>query len=626
MKVSIRLFAAFFAFSLLLTGCTNTSAPADSASDIESNSDTSSAAAGTSAPITAEYFSARDFEVGYDESQSAIITLSGDTATSSSNAVQISGSTVTITDEGTYILSGTLDDGMIIVNSEKTDKTQLVLKDVSIHSETSAAIYVLQSDKVFITTAADTTNTLSNGGTFTAIDENNIDAVIYSREDITLNGSGTLVVSSPAGHGVVSKDSLTVTSGIYEINCASHGFEGKDDICIANADFTIVSGKDGIHAENADDASLGFVYIQSGTFDISAEGDGISAASYMQIEDGSFNLLTGGGSVNGETKTSEAWGSFMGGGRHSGVSMGNSMGKGKGSMPSADNMTPRDNMPPTDNMPSGDSTAATTTAAEDSTSIKGIKAGGNLVINEGKFTIDSADDSIHSNTSLEINGGVFEIASGDDAFHADENLTVNAGTIHISKSYEGLEGLHVCITGGEITLVASDDGLNAAGGTDSSGMGGRGSDKFGSGNASSNGSVVIAGGTLYIEASGDGIDANGTLEITGGYTTVCGPTIGDTATLDYDSSGSITGGTFIGTGSSRMAQTFTDSTQGVITVQVGSQAAGTAFTLLDSEGNTVLTATPGLPYETVILSSPQIQSNETYRLTVGSFSEELTAS
>ena len=546
MKVFIRLFAAFFACSLLLAGCTNASVPADSATEIESNSDTSLAAAGTSAPITTEYFSTRDFEVGYDESQSAIITLSGDTATSSSDAVQISGSTVTITDEGTYILSGTLEDGMIIVNSEKTDKTQLVLKDVSIHSETSAAIYVLQSDKVFITTAADTINTLSNGGTFTAIDENNIDGVIYSREDITLNGSGTLVVSSPAGHGVISKDSLTATSGIYEINCASHGFEGKDDICIANADFTIVSGKDGIHAENADDASLGFVYIQSGTFDISAEGDGISAAAYMQIED--------------------------------------------------------------------------------STSIKGIKAGGNLMINGGKFTIDSADDSIHSNTSLEINGGVFEIASGDDAFHADENLTVNAGTIHISKSYEGLEGLHVRIAGGEISLVASDDGLNAAGGTDSSGMGGRGNDKFGSGNTSSNGSVVIAGGTLYIEASGDGIDANGTLQITGGDTTVCGPIIGDTATLDYDISGSITGGTFIGTGSARMAQTFTDSTQGVIMVRVGSQAAGTAFTLLDSEGNTVLTGTPDLPYETVILSSPQIQSKETYRITVDTFSEELTAS
>ncbi|MGN1314692.1 MAG: carbohydrate-binding domain-containing protein [Lachnospiraceae bacterium] len=600
MKVFIRLFAAFFACSLLLAGCTNASVPADSATEIESNSDTSLAAAGTSAPITTEYFSTRDFEVGYDESQSAIITLSGDTATSSSDAVQIFGSTVTITDEGTYILSGTLEDGMIIVNSEKTDKTQLVLKDVSIHSETSAAIYVLQSDKVFITTAADTINTLSNGGTFTAIDENNIDAVIYSREDITLNGSGTLVVSSPAGHGVVSKDSLTATSGIYEINCASHGFEGKDDICIANADFTIVSGKDGIHAENADDASLGFVYIQSGTFDISAEGDGISAAAYMQIEDGSFNLLTGGGSVNGEVKTSEAWGSFMGGGRR---------------------REPKGN-----SVPEVDGRSSATPTGEDSTSIKGIKAGGNLMINGGKFTIDSADDSIHSNTSLEINGGVFEIASGDDAFHADENLTVNAGTIHISKSYEGLEGLHVRIAGGEISLVASDDGLNAAGGTDSSGMGGRGNDKFGSGNTSSNGSVVIAGGTLYIEASGDGIDANGTLQITGGDTTVCGPIIGDTATLDYDISGSITGGTFIGTGSARMAQTFTDSTQGVIMVRVGSQAAGTAFTLLDSEGNTVLTGTPDLPYETVILSSPQIQSKETYRITVDTFSEELTAS
>ena len=202
---------------------------------------------------TTEIFSDRDYEVGYDESESAIITLNGDSATCSSNAVQINGTTVTIIDEGTYILSGTLNDGMIIVNSEKTDKTQLVLNGVTIHSETSAPIYILQSDKVFITMAPDSVNTLSNGGTFAAIDENNIDAVIFSKEDVTLNGSGTLVITSPAGHGIVSKDSMTITSGTYEISSASHALAGKDDICIANAAFTITSGKDGIHAENADD-------------------------------------------------------------------------------------------------------------------------------------------------------------------------------------------------------------------------------------------------------------------------------------------------------------------------------------------------------------------------------------
>ena len=149
--------------------------------------------------------------------------------------------------------------------------------------------------------------------------------------------------------------------------------------------------------------------------------------------------------------------------------------------------------------------------------MKGIKSTGDLSITGGTFTINSADDSVHSNTSLTVSGGVFEIASGDDAFHADETLTVTAGVINIAESYEGLEALHVDIQGGEITLVATDDGLNAAGGTDSSGTAGGRDGMFGGGrmgggmSSASTGSIVISGGTLYINASGDGIDANGSL-------------------------------------------------------------------------------------------------------------------
>lgn len=579
--------------AMLVSGCSNGS--------VQSTGSTENIVSGESVSVDgSRIFSDRDFEVGYDESESAIITLNGDSVSCDSDAVRISGTTVTITDEGTYILSGSLNNGMIVVDSEKTDKTQLVLNGVSINSDTSTAIYILQSDKVFITTADDTTNTLSNGGTFTAIDENNIDAVIFSKEDVTLNGSGTLVITSPAGHGIVSKDSLTITSGSYDINCASHALDGKDDVCIANADFTIVSGKDGIHAENDDDAASGYVFIQSGTFDITAEGDGISAASYMQIQDGSFRITSGGGSVNGAKQTSDSWGSFMGGGRHQSGRMGGSMG---GSM-------------------GGTSSGTTET---DSTSIKGLKAASNLIINGGSFTIDSADDAVHSNASVTINGGIFEIASGDDAFHAEETLMITAGTIHISESYEGLEGLHVAVSGGDITLVASDDGINAAGGTDFSGNGGR-DGMFGPGmNSSSNGTITISGGTIYVTASGDGIDANGTLEITGGYTTVCGPTQGDTATLDYDSSAVITGGTFIGTGASGMAQTFSDSGQGVIAVSVGNQSAGTQITLTDSAGNTVITYAPELSFAVVILSSPDIVNGETYTITVGSASGQFAA-
>jgi len=599
MKKSI--FALLIVFVLLFSGCSQYNSE-KSANDQQQNADDFKISDNNLTDDFSELFSARDFEIGYDESTSTVIKLNGNTATCNSDAVKISGNTVTITDEGTYILSGTLNDGMIIVNSEKTDKIQLVLNNVSINSETSAPIYVKKSDKVFVTLAPNSVNTLSNGGTFTAIDESNIDAVIFSKEDLTLNGSGTLTIASPAGHGIVSKDELKLTSGTYEISSASHGLEGKDNVCIANAKINITSGKDGIHAENTDDTSLGFVYIQSGTFNISSESDGISASSQMQIDGGSFNIVAGGGSANAEKKISDLRGDFMGGGRR---------GPGSKSGNSADD----------------DESSNTET---NSVSSKGIKAAGNLTINGDSFTIDAADDAIHSNASIIVGGGTFEIATGDDAFHAGETLSIFSGTINITESYEGMEAFHVEISGGDITLYASDDGINAAGGTDQSGFGGmRGNDKFGGGrggSSSSNGSIVISGGKLYINAGGDGIDANGTLTISDGYTVVCGPTRGDTATLDYDVSGVITGGTFIGTGASGMAQTFSDSEQGVIAVRVGNQPAGTAITLKDSDGNTVIPLyAPELDFEIVILSSPDIVKGETYFITVGQTTSEFTA-
>jgi len=152
------------------------------------------------------------------------------------------------------------------------------------------------------------------------------------------------------------------------------------------------------------------------------------------------------------------------------------------------------------------------------------------------------------------------------------------------------------------------------------GMGGHG------GMSSGNGSIVISGGNLYINSSGDGLDANGTLEISGGYTIVVGPTQGDTATLDYDKSATITGGTFIGTGAQGMAQSFGDSEQGVIAISVGNQSAGTKIVLKDKNGKTIIEHSPELNFAVVILSSPDIKKGETYTVTVGSESGEFKAS
>lgn len=595
---------------VVLTGCSRQPAGTEPTEGEQQSTGT------TSAPVEVDFsagegdmFTDRDSRTEYDESSCVLISFDGESVSASSDSVSINGTTATITEEATYILRGTLSDGMLVVDAPDTAKLQIVLDGVDMVSGSSAPIYIKEADKVFITLAAGSENSLSNGGGYTAIDENNIDSVIFSKQDLTLNGEGALTVSSPAGHGIVSKDDLVITGGRYNITCASHAVDANDSVRVRSATLTLDAGKDGIHAENSDDSSLGFVYIASGEFTVNAQGDGISAGAYMQLEGGSFDITTGGGAGNSTKQTSDSWGNMPGG-------MGG-FGGGMGGRREAASY----------------STASTAAEDDGSTSIKGIKSSAGMLISGGSYKINSADDSVHSNASITVNGGTFEIASGDDAFHADETLTFTAGTVNVSESYEGLEGLDITVSGGDITLVASDDGLNAAGGTDSSGFGGdRGGDMFGgrggmgSMSSSSNGSIVISGGELDITASGDGIDANGTLEISGGHTTVCGPTQGDTATLDYDSSAVITGGTFIGTGASGMAQTFSDSEQGVIAVSVGNQSAGTEIVLKDADGNTVFTYAPHMSFAVVIISSPDLVIGQTYELQVGAVNGEVQAS
>ncbi len=578
-----------------------------------------------------EMFTDRDYRSEYDESKSVKISLNGDSASCDSDAVKISGTKITILDEGTFVFSGTLEDGMIIVNADEKDKPQIVLDNASIKSATSAPLYILEADKVFVTLAEGTGNTLENGGEFVAVDDNNIDGAIFSKQDLTLNGSGSLTVSSPADHGIVCKDDLVFTGGTYTINSASHGLDVNDSVRVTKASISIDAGKDGVHVDNEDNAEKGFFYGLDGSFDIEAEGDGISAGSFLTVKDGTYAIVSGGGSENATKTSSDNWGGFMGGGPGGmgggrsggrGDSMGNRRDSSEGKSYDSEKMSSVERM----------ATDSSSDSNDESTSLKGIKAAGDLVIENGSFTIDSADDSVHSNSSITVNGGTFQIAAGDDAFHADDTLTIKNGKIDISECYEGLEALHVKVEGGDIKLVATDDGLNAAGGTDQSGAGGRdngafgGRGQFGGGmSSSSNGSIVVSGGNLYVNSSGDGMDANGTLEITGGYTVIVGPTQGDTATLDYDKTGVITGGTFIGTGSSMMAQSFSDSEQGVVAVSVGNCEAGTQIILKDSSGKEIITHTPELSFAVVILSSPEIEKGETYTILVGSASGEFQA-
>ena len=470
--------------AMVLSGCGGReTSPAATASE---SSETDSAAAITVQTIDASaLFSDRDMSQSYDGA-AVTVRLSGDTAACDSDAVSIDGGRITLLDEGVYLFSGTLTDGQIVVNAHSEDKVQIVLDGADITSASSAAIYCLEADKVFVTLAAGTENALANGGTFTAIDGNNIDGAVFSKTDLTLNGTGSLTVTSPAGHGVVSKDELTVTGGAYTVTAAKHGLTGKDSVAIAGGSFTITSGKDGIHAENADDASKGFLYIADGSFTVDAQGDAISASSSLQIDGGSYTLTTGGGSASATMKAGDTmqrpggFQNFSGGG-----------------------------MPPdSENTDSTDTT-------EDTESCKGIKADGSLTINGGTFTLDTADDGVHSGGDVTIAGGEWTIRTGDDGIHADSAVTIRGGSFSIPYCYEGVEGQSVTIDSGTLDITAHDDGINAAGGADSSGtdFGFGRQDQFA---ADENCFVIINGGTITIVSDGDSIDSNGTLTVNGG--------------------------------------------------------------------------------------------------------------
>ena len=534
----------------------------DSAESTDSKTDSSTSSDDTENQLTADdMFSDRDLSGDYSECTD--ITLSESTASCSDSSVTVADGSVTITKAGTYKFSGTFT-GQIIVNAGDSDKVQLVLDNASITKDGSAALYAINADKVFVTTASGTENTLASTGEFASSDnETNVDGAVFSKSDITFNGSGTLNVTCESKHGIVTKDDLKITGGTYNIASASQGLSGKDSVRIAGGNITITSGTDGIHSENADDAEKSYVYISGGTLNITSGKDCIDASGTIDIKDGTLTLKAGGGSSEKAT---------------------------------------------------GDSTE----------SYKGIKADGTLTISGGTFGIDTLDDAIHSNTDVTVSGGTFDISTGDDGIHADNNTVVSGGEINIATCYEGLEGQTVTVSGGKITLTASDDGINAAGGDNQGVGGGFGPDSF---SADSEAKITITGGEIHVNASGDGLDSNGDIEISGGTVYVYGPTSGGDGSLDYENNAVITGGTVLIAGSSGMAMNFgSESTQGSILASTDNASAGTTVKLTDSSGNVIAEFTPTVSFQTVVISTPDITSDGTYTLTVGDTTQEITMS
>ena len=429
-----------------------------------------------------DMFTKRDLAGTYDESEAVKITLSGKTAACNSSNVQIEDGVVTIKAAGVYVLSGTFTDGTIVVDAGDDDKVQLVLDGVSITAVDYAAIYAKNADKVFVTLAEGAENSLTVSGDYVQTDDNNVDAVIFAKCDLTLNGTGSLTVKDTTGHGIVSKDDLVVTGGTYTIDSQDHCLNGKDSVRIADGTFNLSCDEDGIHAGN-DDQQDGYVYIE---------------------------------------------------------------------------------------------------------------------------------------------GGDINISVGDDAIHAEGLLIITGGDIDVSKSCEGVEGYKILVTGGDIDVISSDDGFNVAGGSsgsgdnhdgfgDDPGMGGVDMD------ADSDAYILITGGTININADGDGIDSNGCIGITGGSVYVLGPSDNGNGAVDYGICAAITGGEIVAVGGSGMAQGFGDeSTQCSALVNFDEWVdAGETITLTDSDGKEVFSYKVDKKFNSVVISTSDMKQGDNYTLTVG---------
>lgn len=641
---SKKLLALFCATALSMTavaGCTGTKSSTGNvvSSETEVNAEETVAQSETGTFSSADMFTERDLAGTYEESGAVYVTLSGDGITGETDGVAIKGQTVTITAEGTYIFSGTLSEGQIVVDADNA-KVQIVFDNVDITCASSAAVYVKSAEKVFVTLAEGSQNTLRNTDEYVAIDDNNIDAVIFAKSDLTLNGTGSLTIVSAEGHGIVSKDDLKITGGTYDITAAGHALSGKDSVRITDGTFILTAEKDGIHAENADDEEKGYIYIADGDFTITSDGDGMDASSIVQIEDGTFDITAGGGAANSQ-KTHES--DMPGGGMSQNIERpdGESMPQ-MGEKPDEESMSQmgekpdEESMPQMGEKPDGENMPQDTTTDESSTSTKGIKAGGGMYLNGGTYQIDSADDSIHSNANITIADGTYTLATGDDGVHADDALTVNGGTITVTESYEGLEGLTVTINDGTIDITARDDGINTAGGTDQSGFGTFGDHFKGMDSADDETEettdnemwMELNGGYIHILAGGDGVDSNGDLTINGGEIYIDGPSDNGNSAIDYGdrSSAYMNGGTLVAIGSSGMAEGMSDSSkQEVLMVKLGEQMEAGDVVLTDSEGNVIVSYTALKSYDCVIISTAEVESGATYTLITSGTTTEVTA-
>lgn len=515
------------------TGCSS-SAQINAAEQSDGSTDVQQSIQEATGEMDLEY-SSRDTDASCDESSATRIALSEAGASVSGDNATASGSTVTIAAAGTYVITGSSSNGQIVIDAPDDAKVQIVLDGVALSNDSGPCIYASNADKLFVTLAEDTANTLSDGSSWTLSgSEDEPDATVFCTCDLTVNGSGTLNVDATTHHGIHSTDDLVIAGGSLDVDAANDGLVGKDSVKIGGASVHVTAQDDGVKASNDDEEDKGFVLISGGNMDIDAQDDGIKATRLIK---------TSGGTV----------------------------------------------------------------------------------------TVDSQDDALHSDADLWLDGGTLTISAADDGVHAERSLWLAEGTLDITSSYEGIEGQDILVTGGSSSIAYSDDGINAAVASDETSSENTQADaqqangqnrQTGTGQmpgqqSETGGTITITGGTIDLVSTrqGDSLDSNGTIQIEGGTVTTSGAATGDSSVLDFETSGTISGGTFIGLGATSMETGFGSSSQASISATI-SGSAGDVVTIEDSSGTQIASYTAENPYAYLLASVPEMADGETYAVLV----------
>ena len=456
------------------------------------------------------WFTANDLKGDWSSSAATVITLKGDTAAVSGGGAYFYDGNVIISGAGRFVLRGTLDDGSIVVDAKTKSKVWLLLDGVSVSCTDDAALRVDQADKVFLTLAEGSVNSLTSGAAYS--DEalaDGRDGALFSHDDLTINGSGSLTVTALYRHGIAANDDLVITGGTITVSAVQDAIRANDCLHICRADVTAEAGDDALVLNGAE----GMLYIESGT-----------------------------------------------------------------------------------------------------------------------LTLSAASDGVHSAGDILLAGGDMRICAGDDGIHSDTAISVTGGTLLIEECYEGVEALTIDISGGDLSIFPTDDGLNANGKTGGFGPGFGG--EAAADTADTETWIHISGGSLTVvnetARDADGLDSNGDIVISGGVIRVSLPAGGTNSALDYGSESggvcTVTGGEIVACGSYSMAEGFDDSsTQCAVLYNFSEGAeAGTTLSVETSDGRTLLSYTVPCSFNSVSLSSPELQLGETYRIVIGDSSEEIT--